>query len=249
MRVTVITVVYNDVKSIEDTVLSVINQNYFNIEYIIIDGGSTDGTLEKIKKYKNRISIISEKDNGIYDAMNKGIREAKGDIIGFLNSGDIFYDNSVVSDITELFTSRRCDAVYGDLVYINEDGRVVRVWKAGEFNKKKLRRGWMPPHPTFYVKKELIEKYGEFKSGFKISGDYELMLRLLLRYNINVSYTGRIMVKMKVGGVSNKGIKNTLRKMYEDYLAWKVNELGYPPFLFAFKPFSKIHQFLIRGGR
>jgi len=246
-KISIITVIFNDVEHIEDTILSVLNQDYNNMEYIIVDGGSTDGTLSVVNKYNDKITkIISEADQGIYDAMNKGLSLATGDVIGFLNSGDIFYNDNIIDKIARAFNSNDIDAVYGDLNYVNEKGETVRIWKSGNFSKNKMKRGWMPPHPTFYAKREIFEKHGFFKKEFKISGDYELILRFIMKYNIKVFYLGVVMVKMLTGGASKVSFINQFRKLKEDYKAWKSNFIDVNPFFILFKPLSKLNQFIIK---
>ena len=240
MKVSIITSVFNNEKHIEDAINSVLNQTYKNIEYIIIDGNSTDNTKKIIEKYLNKIDVfISEPDKGIYDGLNKGIKNATGDIIGLLHSDDIYYDNKVIEKVVNNF-NKNIDGVYGDLVYIKEN-KVIRYWKSGEFNIEKLKKGWMPPHPTLFLKKSIYDQYGLFDLDFKIAGDYDFILRVL-KNNINLKYIPKVLYKMRVGGASNKSIKNIIQKSKEDLRALNKNQIGSFDVLFK-KNISKIGQF------
>lgn len=247
MKISIITVTYNSAATLEETILSVINQTYQNIEYIIVDGKSTDSTLSIIDKYKNRIAkFVSEKDNGIYDALNKGISMASGDVVGILHSDDFYTSNEVLQKIAERFNKENCEALYGDLLYVSKDNtdKIIRKWRAGEFKSNSFLFGWMPPHPTFFVKKEVYEKHKAFNLDFKTSADYELMLRLLYKLKIKTSYLSEFIVKMRMGGQSNVSTKNRIIANLEDRKAWEVN--GLKPYFFTlfFKPLRKLSQFL-----
>ena len=220
MKVSVITVVYNDIKHIECCIKSIISQSYPNIEYIIIDGKSSDGTLDVISHYKNKITkITSEKDEGYVDAMNKGLRMATGDIIGFLHSDDFYAQSSVIEDVVEVFKKEDTDSVYGDLVYVsqNDTEKIIRYWKSGNFAVEKIKNGWMPPHPALFIKRKVYEKYDFLDKTFKIAADYELILRFLYKNRISTHYMPKTLVKMRWGGISNKSIKNIFKKSMEDY--------------------------------
>jgi len=245
--VSIITVVLNRKDTIEDAIRSVLNQSYKNIEYIIVDGGSTDGTVDIINKHKDKISkFVSEKDRGVYDGMNKGIKLASGEIVGILNSDDVYADDKVIERVVAEMTRKNTDVCWGDLVYVDakDTDKVIRYWKSSEYKKGKFRRGWMPPHPTFFVKKWAYEKYGEFSLDFPISADYELMLRFLEKYKVKSCYIPQVLVKMRIGGKSNKGIKNIIKANLECYQAWKVNGLKINPLRIFLKPLSKIPQYL-----
>jgi glycosyltransferase len=246
-KVTVITVCYNSSKTIEDTIKSVINQSYSNIEYIIIDGLSTDNTLEIVNKYREKISIIiSEKDNGLYDAINKGINLATGEIIANLNSDDFYIDNNVITDVVETFEKEKTNTLYADLYYVDalDTNKITRHWKSGNYKDGQFFKGWMPPHPTFFVKKSVYEKYGTFNLQLKSAADYEIMLRFIHRHKVKISYLPRVIVRMRVGGVSNASIINRLKANREDKKAWLINGLKPKPYTLLFKPLSKIGQFL-----
>ncbi len=229
MKISIITATYNNEATISDTVNSVASQTYDNIEHIIIDGKSTDNTLYVIKKNSGRISkIISEPDNGIYDALNKGIKNATGEIIAFLHADDIFASNTIIEKAINLFKEKQTDGIYGDLQYVSKENtdKVIRYWKSGEFEISKLKKGWMPPHPTFFVKKGIYEKFGTFDTGFKIAADYDIILRFLGKHKISIAYLPEVMIKMRIGGESNKSIKNIIQKMKEDVKTLKKNNLG-----------------------
>ncbi|MEC4684603.1 MAG: glycosyltransferase family 2 protein [Nitrospirota bacterium] len=246
MRVSIITVVYNGAENIEDSIRSVIGQTHDDIEYVIIDGGSTDGTLDIIKRYEQNIAkVISEPDNGIYDAMNKGLEVASGDVVGILNSDDLYADRTVIENVVEYFSEKNVDSCYGDLVYVDRHNTnvPVRHWKSGEFLKHRFRNGWMPPHPTFFVKRDVYRKYGFLNIGFPLAADYELMLRFLYKHEVSTTYIPRVLVKMRTGGTSTPGLY-TVRAVAENYKAWKVNDLNPNPITFVLKPLSKLLQYV-----
>jgi len=247
LRVSIITIVRNNRATMEDCVKNVLSQSYKEIEYIVVDGGSNDGTIDIIQAYHERISQwISEPDQGIYDAMNKGIEMATGQVIGFLHSSDVYAHPRVIEEVARVFEKSNVSSVYGDLQYVDKENlnRVIRNWKSSPYRHGKFRQGWMPPHPTFFVRKEIYEKYGYFNTDFRIAGDYELMLRFLERYRISAAYIPEVLVKMRWGGMSNGGIKNILIKSYEDYRAWGMNDLNGGVHTILFKNLSKIPQFL-----
>jgi glycosyltransferase involved in cell wall biosynthesis len=246
MKVSIITVSYNSEKTIEDTIKSVLSQDYPNIEYVIIDGASKDSTLQIVEKYQDKIAhVSSEKDKGIYDAMNKGIALATGDIIGILNSDDFYADSTVISSIVAQFTPT-IQAVYADLVYVdaNDTNRITRLWKSGNYKQGDFKKGWMPPHPTFFVKSECYQKYGNYSLQLKSAADYELMLRLIHKEQIKINYLPKVIVKMRTGGASNASLKNRIRANKEDRMAWQMNGLKPGLFTFIRKPISKIIQFI-----
>ena len=225
MKISIITVVYNNVGHIASCVKSVISQSHYDIEYIVIDGKSTDGTLEVVNRYKEKITkIVSESDKGHIYAMNKGLDLSTGDIVGFLHSDDFYTNEKVIEKVANRFKNTSLDSLYGDLVYVkrNNPEKAIRYWQGGVYNRDKIRRGWMPPHPTFFVRKEIYKKYGYFNTSFKISMDYEIALRFLEKYKISTHYIPEILVKMRAGGVSNKGFRNIILKSLEDYKAYKM---------------------------
>ena len=248
MKVSIITVCLNSEKTIENTIQSVLFQSYKNIEYIVIDGNSTDNTKSILGKYADFIStVVSEPDKGLYDAMNKGLKLATGDVIGILNSDDLYKDLFVVEKVMKQF-DEQVDSVYGDIVYVdkNDITRIVRYWHSGLFKRYKMKFGWMPPHPAFFVRRKIYERYGEFNTNFKNSADYELMLRLIYKHRITVVYLSEILVYMREGGQGNASIKNRLRANKEDRLAWSANGLKPPFMLRLLKPLRKLPQFILR---
>ena len=245
-KISIITVSFNSAKTIKETIESILIQDYNNIEYIIIDGGSSDETIDIVKSYSEKISyFISEKDNGIYDAMNKGIKAATGDIVGILNSDDFYPNSFVLSNVAKSFKKYNCDAVYGDLVYVNKKDttQIKRYWQAGNYNTSKIKNGWMLPHPTFFVKKVMYDRYGLYNTDLKSAADYEMILKLLYKENISVQYIPMILVKMRMGGASNSTFLNRIRANKEDGLAWTKNQLNKPMFVRIKKPLQKVIQF------
>ena len=249
LKISIITVSFNSAITIRDTIESIISQDYNNIEYIIIDAGSNDGTLDIIKEYEDRISYFtSEYDNGIYDGMNKGIAAATGDIVGILNSDDFYPNSFVISNVASTFEKQDCDAVYGDLVYVKffDIDKIVRYWQSGLYTIEKIKNGWMLPHPTFFVKKYLYDKYGYYNTDLKTAADYKMIIKLLYKYNIKVFYIPMILVNMRMGGASNSSILNRIRANKEDGLAWTKNQLNKPIFVRIKKPLQKVKQFFLR---
>ena len=251
MKVTLITVTLNSEKFLEDAIRSVMEQDHHDIEHIIIDGLSTDGTLAIIDKYKDHIAKwVSEKDNSMYDAINKGMKMATGDIIGTLNSDDMLAGQDVISSIVALFKKENVDVVYGDLLYVDQHNpdKVIRKWKGGKFNVNKFRFGWMPAHPTFYFSRSLLDKCGYYETHFFTAADYEFMTRYLFYFKASAVYIPKLVVKMRMGGLSNGSLLRRLRANRRDYLAMKKNKIPFP-FVVAFlKPVIKLHQYT-RAGR
>ena len=252
MKISIITVSYNSVATIEQTILSVIEQTYSHIEYIVVDAKSDDGTLEIIEKYKEKISkFISEKDNGLYDALNKGIEMASGEVIGILHSDDFYLNNQVIKKYAELFIKEKCDAVYSDLYYVDKinTDQIVRKWKSGIYSEKSFINGWMPPHPTFFVKKQTYKQFGKFNLDFKSAADYELMLRFIEKNKIKLTYLPEYTIKMRVGGKSNVSLQNRIKANREDRRAWKVNGLRPRLYTLFLKPLRKIFQFILKSEK
>ncbi len=250
LKVSIITVCYNSEKYIEFAIQSVLNQDYKNIEYIIIDGNSKDKTLEIVKSYQNRISkIVSEKDKGIYDAMNKGIMAATGDIIGILNSDDIYLNNNVISNVVNVFNSNKTQSIFADIMYVERENtdNVIRYWKSNSYKQGAFRKGWHPAHPTFFVRKEVYDKYGIFNLEFPLAADFELMLRFLERYQISSIYLPNPLIKMRLGGATNKNIKNIINQNLECYKAFKINNIKVSPFYALYRLVPKLKQFFIKN--
>jgi len=244
--VSILTTSFNSERTIKNTLLSVALQDYPNIEHIIIDGLSTDNTIPIVKSFNHVKKVISEKDSGIYDAMNKGIRLATGSIIGILNSDDFYPHNAIISHVVQKLQLEKTDSLYGDLVYVSQKDvtKRLRTWIAGEFKAIKFLFGWMPPHPTFFVKSEMYEQWGNFNTSFRTAADYELMLRFLYKHRISVCYLPEIIVMMRAGGVSNSSIGNRIRANKEDLEAWRVNELKPRFYTLWLKPLRKLSQFI-----
>jgi glycosyltransferase involved in cell wall biosynthesis len=224
----------------------VLGQSYGNIEYIIIDGKSTDKTPEIVESYGTKIAVfISEKDAGIYDAMNKGIAKATGEVIGILNADDFYCDSLVIEKIVSKLNQTKADGIYGDLVYVDteETKHIKRYWKSGEFRRNKFLYGWMPPHPTFFLRRASYEQFGHYRTDLGSAADYELMLRLMYKYSIKMAYLPEIVTVMRAGGVSNKTVENRLKANKSDRAAWQLN--GLKPYWFTLwlKPIRKVLQF------
>ncbi len=246
IKVSIITVTYNSAQYLEDCILSVINQTYNNIEYIIIDGKSTDNTVSIIKKYEGKIQKwISETDRGMYDAINKGMSMATGEIIGTLNSDDIFDNNEVLEKIVNVFSENNVDSIYGDLEYVAPENtnKIFRIWKGKNYNRNLFLKGWMPAHPTFYFRRELFEKYGGYENHFYTAADYELMARYLYKNHASSYYIPSLIVKMRTGGQSNSDLRSRIRANRRDYLAMKKNNIPFAFFVSILKPLSKVHQY------
>ena len=244
MKVSVITVCYNSQNTLELTINSVLAQNYPDVEYIIVDGNSTDNTVEIIKKYENKLShFISESDNGIYDAMNKGIRLASGEIIGILNSDDVFYNNNIISEIVQAVKISNADCVYGNIVYFKNDiEEVNRVWRTSQFYNGFFESGKMPPHPALFVKKVVYDNIGLFRTDFKVAADQEFMIRMLKKHKHSAYFVDQFFVRMRLGGASTSGIKSYLLSTKEIKKAWSVNNYHYPFWLYILRPIIKITQ-------
>lgn len=247
MKISIITVVFNGEKTIKDTIESVLTQNYDNIEYIIIDGNSTDSTTTIIKKYQDKIQkFVSETDKGVYDAMNKGITLANGEIIGILNADDIYNSPFIISQVIKMFDDSKADAVYGDLLYVKFDDLniIKRNWKAGEYKPGLFLWGWMPPHPSFFLRKSWYTNYGLFRLDLNSAADYELMLRMVHKFKAKIAYIPEVIVKMRIGGMSNNTLANRILANKNDQKAWKVNNITPYPFTTLLKPIRKILQFI-----
>lgn len=245
-KVSIITVTYNSEKFLEDCIHSVQGQHFKNIEHIIIDGKSTDGTVAIIKKYENGIARwVSEPDNGIYDAINKGMAMATGDVIGILNSDDVLDNDDVITKIVKTFVSQKTDVVYGDLEVVAQDdtNKVLRIWKGQPFNRNRFKYGWMPAHPTFYVKRSLIEQFGGYETHYFTAADYEFMARYLYKHKVSATYLPSLIVRMRTGGASNVNLKQRLRANRRDYLAMRRNKIPFPLIASILKPLIKVHQF------
>jgi glycosyltransferase len=245
LTISVITAVYNRVGTVGQALASVQAQNWPDVQHIVIDGGSTDGSLAVLQAQRDRLAVlVSERDGGIYDALNKGLALATGDVVGFMHSDDYYADDGVLADVACAFADPAVDAVYGDLDYVAQaDGaRIVRHWRAGVASPDRLRRGWMPPHPTLYVRRRVIEQWGGFDTSLRIAADYESVLRYFVRGQVRAAYIPRVLVKMRLGGESNRSLARIWRKTQEDYRALRANGVGGVTAL-AWKNLSKLGQF------
>ena len=249
LTITVITVCFNSAATIADTLRSVAEQNHAAVEHIVVDGGSKDGTLEIIAGTPNRIArLVSEPDRGIYDAMNKGLAMATGDVVGFLNSDDVYADAETLSEIVRVFADPEVEACYGDVLFVAADDPacVVRYWRAGSCRPGRLAQGWMPPHPTFYVRRRAYDEHGGFDISYQLQADFEMAIRLVEIHKLNISYLPRTLVRMRMGGASNASIGNVIRGNREAYRAARKHSLPVGPLFPLKKILSRIPQFLDR---
>jgi glycosyltransferase involved in cell wall biosynthesis len=248
LKVSILTASYNAAATLQQTIESVLSQDYPNIEYWVIDGGSTDETLDILKSFEGKIHYISEKDKGIYDAINKGLDRASGEIIGMIGADDFYPDNGVISAVVKKFEETTADALYGDKQYVDalQTDKIVRNWVAGPYQHSNWLYGWMPPHLSFYTSRKLLEKTGKYRTDFTCSGDYEWMLRALYNKDVKVAYLPKVLVHMRAGGTSNASWKHRLTANQEDRKAWEVN--GFKPYFFTLflKPVRKITQLFVK---
>jgi len=246
MKISIITVVYNGKAYLKDCIESIINQTHRDIEYIVIDGGSTDGTLEVIGQYNHHIThFVSEKDKGLYDAVNKGINLATGDVVGLLNADDMLAHNDVIEKIVHAFSSNSSiEAVYGDLNYINpQNNKIIRKWKSGQADSRDIEKGWMPAHPTLYIKRNLFKEYGYYALDLGTAADYDLILKYFHTYKLKALYLPFLMINMRTGGVSNNSFKSLINAFMNDYRALRRNKIPNPIRVILRKKLSKISQF------
>lgn len=245
--ISIITPTYNAASTLADCLKSVELQTV-SVEHIVIDGGSADRTKEVAARFPHISNFLSESDSGVYDAMNKGIAMASGDIVGILNADDLYENEEVLATIQKTFESPKIDCCYGDLIIVDiaDTKKIVRYWRPGEFEPRKFYWGWMPPHPTFFVRRHVYRELGGFSVNLGTAADYELMLRFLLRHKLNVVYIPRILVRMRVGGKSNRSLVGRLKANSSDKNAWRVNELKPYPWTIPLKPFRKIPQYFLR---
>lgn len=248
MKISIITACYNSAQTVADTLTSVSRQGHRAVEHIIVDGASRDNTLEIVGEFPHVAKVVSEKDNGIYDAMNKGISLATGEVVAILNSDDVYIDNQVVAKVMSAFEDPSIDAAYGDLQYVKQDdlNKITRTWRSGSFSPRKFYYGWMPPHPSFFVRRRVYDQVGRFNCSLRSSADYEFMLRVLLKYRLRPRYIPQVLVKMRTGGMSNATIQHRLRANREDREAWRLNGIEPHFFTVPLKPLRKVFQFMIK---
>ena len=247
MKVSIITVVYNGAEHIRDCIDSVLGQTYPDIEYIIVDGQSTDGTVAIVESYGTKIArFVSESDKGLYDAMNKGISLATGAVIGLLNADDFYRHDRVIANMAALLARTGSDAVYGDMIYVDrhDTRKVKRYWRAGWYEEGAFRWGWMPGHLSFFARRSLYEQYGLFRLDMKSAADYELLLRFVHKNKARLSYMNEVTIVMRTGGISNSSLKNRLRANRDDRLAWKLNGMKPNFFTLWLKPLRKLGQYV-----
>jgi len=249
LKVTLITATYNSAATIRDTLDCIAAQDYPDIEHLIIDGVSKDATLAIVAEYPHVARVICEPDKGLYDAMNKGVQAASGEVIGILNSDDFYPHPQVISRVVALMEKTGADALYADLDYVDAENTdvIVRSWKSQPYHQRLFQQGWMPPHPTFFVRRGVYEQYGGFNTQLRFAADYELMLRFLLRHGVSVCYLPEVVTKMRMGGLSNAAWKNRLKANREDREAWRLNGLQPRWYTIVLKPLRKIGQFLPWG--
>jgi glycosyltransferase involved in cell wall biosynthesis len=248
MKISVVTAVYNRADTVGQAIASVQAQVYPHVEHLIIDGGSTDKTMENVRKYtRAAMRVISEPDEGIYDALNKGIANSTGDVIGVMHSDDFFANAFVLNKVAQEFADPAVGAVYGDLDYVSasDPTKVVRHWKSGNFSKNRLRWGWMPPHPTLFLRRDVFVRLGSYDTSYRIAADYDAILRFLGKGGVRARYIPEVLVKMRVGGESNKSLDRVIRKSREDYRALRSSGMGGAGAL-IWKNVSKIPQFILR---
>lgn len=248
-KVTIVTAVYNCADTIATAIESVISQTSDSIEYIIVDGMSSDGTAEVVDRYRDSISrVIREPDDGLYDALNKGIEAATGDVVGFVHADDMLAAPDIIESIQKKFSEGDLDAVYGDLLYVDstDPQKVVRNWRSGEYRREKFRRGWMPPHPTLFVRKSAYQEFGTYRTDLGSAADYECSIRLLYKNKLRTDYVKRVVTRMRVGGQSNVTLENRLKANRSDRQAWIENGYKPPMGLRLIKPLSKLPQYLMR---
>lgn len=247
LRITVITVCFNSARTIRETLASVASQAYDNLEHIIIDGSSRDGTVEIVRSWDGHpVRFLSEPDRGIFDAMNKGLRLATGDVVGFLNSDDVYYDAGVLKKVAETMSDARVDACYADLIYVEKNNldKIVRFWKSCPFTPGLFGTGWVPPHPTFFARRRIFDRFGLFDLNYSLAADYELMARFLEKSQVHAVYIPQILVKMRYGGASNKNLSNIIKQNLEIYRALKKNNISFCALkFFSAKLISRIRQY------
>jgi len=248
-RISIVTVCFNSADTIEDTIRSVLSQQHSRLEYIVVDGGSTDGTLDVLARYRDRIAkCVSERDRGIYDAMNKGVGLAEGEFVGFLNADDVYAGPNVISQVAAAFQADHADGVYGDLVYTGRRDmeRVVRYWRAGQYRPGAFYRGWVPPHPAFFCRTALYRRFGGFNPEYQIAGDFELMLRFIEKERIGVRYIPEPFVRMRVGGKANT-VRGIIQGNREIVHAFHSNGLTLPLRFFCLRFLRRIPQLVVRS--
>ena len=246
MKVSLITVCWNVAPVIAETLDSVFAQEHQDLEVIVIDGASKDGTLDILETYRPRLAhLVSEKDHGIYDAMNKGLARATGDIIGFVNAGDLLMDPTVITEVVKKFQTHKVDAVYGDIIMVDEAdiSHVKRTWKSGDYHKSNFTKGWMPPHVATFIRKSAYDSFGYFNTDLRIAADYEILFRFLYKHELATLHVPKVLVRFRLGGMSNGSVRHVLKANTEVRRSWRLNGFQAPPMLVTRKLWSKVMQF------
>lgn len=246
MKVSLITVCRNVASVIGETLDSVLGQTHPDIEVIVIDGASTDGTRDVLQGYRDKLAtLVSEPDHGIYDAMNKGLRHATGDIIGFVNAGDLLMTPQVIAQVVEAFRTSKAEAVYGDIIMVDEADitQVKRVWKSGGYERTNFKRGWMPPHVATFIHRNAYDRFGHFNTDLRIAADYEILFRFLYKHRIPTVHLPEVLVRFRLGGMSNGSVRHVLKANTEVRRSWRLNGTTAPPLLVTRKLWSKVMQF------
>ena len=251
MKISIITICLNRHKVIRETIESVLSQNYNNIEYIVIDGGSSDGSLETINSYSSNIDcLISEPDNGIYQAINKGLSRVTGDVVGLLHAGDLLYDNNVISNVVGRFKQYDSDLIYGhSVVYAEDRKKIIRKNVSPKYKDNLMKFGWFPSHQSIYLKSSVFDQCGDYNEDYKIAADYEFLLRVLLVHKLKAKRLDMFLLKFHLGGVSSKNIMSVVESNYECFIAWKNNNLTIPFYTLPLKIIKKIIQIIFQFFR
>lgn len=250
MKFSIITVCYNAEAHIDETLRSVVMQDHRDIEHIVVDGGSTDGTMAKVQRYREVLAhVVSEQDKGVYDAMNKGLRLATGEVVAFVNAGDMIARRDVLTAMAKEFALDNADVIYGDALMVDPEDitKVKRFWKGGDYDRENFRKGWMPPHLGTYIRRSAYQRLGLFREDLKVSADYELMFRFLYKHRLRARYVPRVLVRFRLGGVSNRSIAHVWRANLEVFKAWKLNGEQVSPLIVVRKPISKLWQYFKRS--
>lgn len=250
MKISIITVCYNAEAHIDETLRSVVMQDHRDIEHIVVDGGSSDGTMAKVERYREVLAhVLSERDKGVYDAMNKGLRLATGEVVAFVNAGDMIARRDVLSAMVKEFERNDADVIYGDALMVDPEDitKVKRYWRGGDYDRENFRKGWMPPHLGTYIRRSAYQRFGHFREDLKVSADYELMFRFLYKHRLRARYVPKVLVRFRLGGVSNRSLAHVWRANLEVFKAWKLNGEQVSPLIVVRKPISKLWQYFKRS--
>ncbi|QQR86275.1 MAG: glycosyltransferase [Flavobacteriales bacterium] len=250
MKVSIITICFNAEAHIDETLRSVVMQDHRDIEHIVVDGGSSDGTMAKVERYREVLAhVVSERDNGVYDAMNKGLHLATGEVVAFVNAGDMIARRDVLTAMVKEFDRNDADVIYGDALMVDPEDitNVRRYWRGGDYDRENFRKGWMPPHLGTYIRRTAYQRFGHFREDLKVSADYELMFRFLYKHRLRARYVPKVLVRFRLGGVSNRSLAHVWRANLEVFKAWKLNGEQVSPLIVVRKPISKLWQYFKRS--